>query len=474
MGEYHSSAGQAMNSDSIHARTLRSFARKLALLLIFRGAARWAAVWFFLWGVAALVARISGVPRGQWLFFGLLGFVPLAALAAAREWRRRPAFSKIRAAYDHLNQCGGVIMSEESADMSAWQTHLPQASNPNLRWRSGRPLGILGVSILFAVVALELPDRLTAMSAKRPLEIGNLVGELQAEVKTLENERILEEQKADELQKQLAQLKEQSSSLDPNKTWEALDHIKEANQNLAHEATEEALNNMTSLTEAQALAGALESASDSGLAKDTATQAAQDLAGLLKAAKLEDGLLKGEIPPGLLSQLDGLSKADLEKLLGAIQFNKNGLSNSVMNLANLKLIDPKLLAQCKNAGQCLNTNALCAYLSQCTNGNYNLSACLGYGRGGPGGGGGTGPMTWKDESSDAGAKFKEEVLPPSSRLSDARFVGVSRSAPELSGENAVAEHGALAGAQGSGGGANSQIILPEHKQTVQRFFKRED
>ena len=83
-------------------------------------------------------------------------------------------------------------------------------------------------------------------------------------------------------------------------------------------------------------------------------------------------------------------------------------------------------------------------------------------------------MTWKEESSDAGAKFKEEVLPPSSRLSDAQFVGVSRSAPDLSGENAVAEHGALAGAQGSGGGANSQIILPEHKQTVQRFFKREN
>src|ERR1017187_4802219 len=319
MGEYQSNAGQAMNSDSMHTRALRSFARKLALLLIFRSVARWAAVWFFLWGVAVLVARISGVPRGQWLFFGLLGFVPLAALAAAREWKQRPEFSKIRAAYDHLNQCGGVIMSEESADMSAWQTYLPQPSNPNLRWRSGRPLGVLGAAILFAVVALQLPDRLTAMSAKRPLEIGNLVGELQAEVKTLEKEKILEEKKADELQKQLAQLKEQSSSLDPNKTWEALDHIKEANQDLAHQATEEALNKMTSLTEAQVLAGALESASDSGLAKDTATQAAQDLAGLLKAAKLEDGLLKGEIPPGLLSQMDGLNKADLEKLLGAIQ-----------------------------------------------------------------------------------------------------------------------------------------------------------
>ena len=42
-------------------------------------------------------------------------------------------------------------------------------------------------------------------------------------------------------------------------------------------------------------------------------------------------------------------------------------------------------------------------------------------------------------------------LPPSTRLSDAQFAGVSRSAPELTGEKVVAEHGALAGTDGSGG-----------------------
>jgi hypothetical protein len=35
----------------------------------------------------------------------------------------------------------------------------------------------------------------------------------------------------------------------------------------------------------------------------------------------------------------------------------------------------------------------------------------------------------------------------------------------------VAEHGALAGAPGSGGSANSQVILPRHRQAVQNFFK---
>ena len=54
-----------------------------------------------------------------------------------------------------------------------------------------------------------------------------------------------------------------------------------------------------------------------------------------------------------------------------------------------------------------------------------------------------------------------------------REVGVSRTAPELSGENVVAENGALANAQSSGGAANSQVVLPRHKQAVQRFFKRD-
>ena len=83
-------------------------------------------------------------------------------------------------------------------------------------------------------------------------------------------------------------------------------------------------------------------------------------------------------------------------------------------------------------------------------------------------------MTWQEKSTEDNLKFKENALPPSAHLSDAQFVGVSRSAPELSGDDIVAEHDALASAQGSGGAANTQVILPRHRQAVQRFFKRDD
>jgi hypothetical protein len=457
---------------SSHAGALKSFAKKLTLLLMVRGIVAWTTVWFFLWGVVVLAVRFSGLLEGKWLALGLLGCVPIALIAAVREWRRRESFSKLRAAYDDLNQCGGVIMAEEVTDMSQWQSQLPSPAVPALRWRKGRAMGLLTMSAAFAAVILLLPDRLTTLHASQPLQIGKLVGELKAEVQTLKDEKILEQKKAEETQKQLAKLEEKSSGLDPSKTWEALDHIKESDADLAKRAAEEALNKMSSLSAAQTLATAMQQASDEGMRDDIATHAAEDLASILKSAKLEDGLLKGDLPKELLEQLDGVKPEQLQKLLSAIQFNKSNLGKTMANLKNLHLIDAKSLSQCQNAGECTNCNALAAFLSTCTNGNCNLiSLC--YGKGGKGGGGGTGPMTWQDKSSEDNVKFKENALPPSTHLSDAQFVGVSKSAPQLSANDLAAEHGALASAQASGGSANSQVILPQHRQAIQRYFKRD-
>ena len=442
-----------------------------------RGAVQWATVWFFVWGVVVLAARISGVARGDWLLLGVAGFLPLALLAILREKQRLPAFAKVRADYDRLRACGGVIMAEEAADTSAWQTKLPDPAVPALRWRSGRTMGLFGLSAAFVAVALLLPERLTAFGSRPPLEVGQLVKQLQAEVQTLEQEKILDETKAKDLDQQLSKLKEDASGVDPNKTWEALDHIKESNSNAAKQAAEEALSKLNSLSQAETLAAALkQAAAGGGLGRETATRAAQDLAGMLKDAKLEDGLLKGEIPSELLSSLDGLSKEDLEKLMRALEFNKSHLSMSVSNLAKLRLISAEMLSKCNGAAKRYDPDALAAYLcsSGCTNCNSFAAVAYSYCRGGIDRGRGDAPMTWKDESDPNGAKFKEESLPPSSRLSDAELVGVSRAAPQLSGDDVVAGHGALASATSSGGSAHAQVILPRHRQAVQRFFKRDE
>jgi hypothetical protein len=457
-----------------HAKALRSFAHDLQWLLALRRGVQMATVWFFVWGVVVLALRIFGAQNIFWLASGFFGLAPLALLAAWRAKKQRATFTKIRASYDRLNFCGGVMMSEETADMGAWLAQLPEAAVPKFRWRSGRAMILLCVSALFAATTLLLPERLTQLGKNHSLEIGQIVGQLQAEVKTLAQEKILDDKKADDLQKQLSQLQKDSSSVDPNKTWEALDHIKESNSDAAKQAAEEAFAKTTALTQAETLAQAMAQAANSGMSEANANEAAQDLASMLNAAKLEDGILKSQIPPELLAGLNGLNKEQLEKLLQALELDKNSLGLTISNLANLKMIDPAMLAKLQNAGQGVNPDALAEYLSTCTNSCNALSECQRLGKGGPGGGGPEAPMTWTDGASEKDLKFQEHALPPAAHLSDAQLVGVSLAAPQLSANDTDAQHGALDNATASGGSAHSQIILPEHRQAVQNFFKRDE
>ena len=82
-------------------------------------------------------------------------------------------------------------------------------------------------------------------------------------------------------------------------------------------------------------------------------------------------------------------------------------------------------------------------------------------------------MDWDNNTSEENLKFKEHALPPSSHFSDAQLVGLSKAAPELSGNDVAAQHGALDGAQAGGGSGHTQVIPPEYRQAVQNFFKRE-
>ena len=463
---------------SSHPQALLAFALRLNRLLLLRVAVQQMTLWFFVWGVCVLALKFSGVRHTEWFALGVFGFVPITLVVGLRERRRRPAFAKIRANYDRLNACGGVIMSQETADMSAWLARLPAAAVPKFHWHSGGPLLLLIVAAAFAATALLLPERLATFGARHTLEVGQLVGQLQTEVKALAQEKILPEQKADDLQKQLAQLQKDSSSSDPNKTWEALDHIKQSDSDQAQQAAEEAVQKTESLTEAETLARAMEQAAQSGMDQATASQAAQDLASLLNAAKLEQGILNSQIPPELLQNLNGLDKEQMEKLMRALELNKNELSLTMSNLANLKLIDPAALAKCNNAGHIPDYAALAAYLSNCKGGNCNSDLLFSWlrrrGRGGPGGGGPEAPMDWDNNTSEDNLKFQAHALPPSAHLSDAQIVGVSKAAPELSGSDVSAQPGALANAAAGGGSGHAQVILPEYRQVVRAFFKRDE
>ncbi|HEU6447765.1 MAG TPA: hypothetical protein VFV23_04935 [Verrucomicrobiae bacterium] len=456
-----------------HSKALRTFAGRVRRLFLLRAGIQAATVWFFIWGTVMLAAKMAGEHQTDWFALGLLGIVPLVFFAASRIRRRLPSFESLRAQYDRTNFCGGVVMAEEIADMTAWQKNLPAADVPKLRWNSGRPMLLFSISALFAATAILLPERFARFSNHKSLEIGQIVQQLQAEVKTLAQEKILDDKKADDLQKQLSQVQKDATSNDPAKTWEALDHVKEADSDAAKQAAEEAISKTTAIAQAETLAQAMAQADDSGMSDANATEAAQDLAQMLASAKLEEGVLNAQIPPELLANLNGLNKEQLQKLLKALEFNKNSLGLTVSNLAGLKLIDAATLAKCLNAGLCTNgCDELAAYLCNCTNANA-MAMCMKLGKGGPGGGGPPAPLTWNDGASEKDLKFQEHALPPASRLDQAQLVGVSRAAPQLSDAEIDAQHGALDNAAGSGGSAHLQVILPEHRQAVQKFFERE-
>lgn len=458
--------------NTTHTSALQSFARNLQWLLTLRLLVQLATVWFFTWGVVVLALRIFGIQNIYWPAMGLLVVAPLALLASWRAKKQRAPITNIRASYDRINTCGGIIMSAETVDVGAWMTQLPGVAAPKLRWHSGRALVLLSSSAMFVLITLLLPNRLTHFPGRRPLEVGQIVEQLQAEVKVLAQEKIIDAPKAAEMQKQLSQVQDDSMGYDPGKTWEALDHIKQSDSDEARQAAQEALDKTTSLTEAETLAQAMEQASDSGMNATTASQAAQDLASILSAAKLEDGLLNAQIPPALLAGLNGLNKEQLQKLLQGLESNKGLLSMDISNLANLKMIDPSALANLQAAGQCDNPDELADYLATCTNG-CDAAHCMHPGKGGARGGPGA-PMTWSDGASEKDLKFQEHALPPSPHLSQAQLIGVGKAAPQLSGNDVSAQHGALDNTAADGGAANTRVILPEQRQAVQSYFKRDN
>ncbi|MBM3830607.1 MAG: hypothetical protein FJ406_08735 [Verrucomicrobia bacterium] len=455
---------------------IREFARRLCFLLMFRAALRCGTVWLLGVGVALLVARVTGLVASHWLIGGLAGLVPIVGAAAWVEWRRRPQLAAVRAAMDRHNQAGGLLMAAAQADVSAWQSRTKLAQ-PNVRWNSGRPITLFAAAALFLGAAMLMPERFIVGAAQRPLDVGKLVTELTEQITALEEEKILPEDKALELKKELARLGKESAAKDPAKTWESLDHLKQSNADLAKQAAEEAIQKTDTMKQAETLAAAL------GLLPDSASalleRAMQDMASLLQQAKLEQGLLAAKLPEELLKAAqDGkLSPEQLKELVKALQGNKAKLAEGLNKLANLKLIDPKLLEACKNAGQGPNPDGLAAFLAE--NG-ANLDSLLqvvqSYGQGGVNRGRGDAPLTWTDPSDESGMKFKDTALPmgPLSGLKDAQLVGISRNAPEVTNDKETARAGALSGAEAGGGAANVQQLLPRHKGAVQRFFKREN
>jgi hypothetical protein len=446
-------------------RAMRRFRRHLATLFVLKYALPLLTVYAFVWGTVVLALRAAaGVERWP-LLWGLTGLAACVAVAVAIARRRLPSTTAIRALLDEQSGCGGLLMAGAEQDLGGWRQRLPALTPPRVRWDGRRQTTLLAIAAGFVLLSFLAPQGLADLRSSEPLEIDQEIGRLLKQIALLKGEAILDPKRAEMLAEKLAELREHSSGKEPSRTLEALDHLRNLTQDAARQAAEQSTQRSQHLGEAQALAEALLQNADlldPQLVKEV-------------MAEMEGMMNKDGMPPEVMQALrqQKLTPEEMEKLMGMLRGKQGELRRRMEKLQRMGLIDADTLARCRKAGEC-DCAELRAFLrdhsgqvsledlkSRCKNGSDSR---------GPG----AAPMTWNKPGSEEGFKFKEEMLPPgaldalkSTPLQEARGTGVIH---KKSAE--TASSGALQGAAAGSGSANTEVILPRHRASVERYFER--
>jgi len=458
-----------------HEQPIRLFIRRLGLLLAFKQSLTFVTIWLFAWGVAALVLRAATATPRKPLLWGAIGIAVAVIAATALSRRQLPSGDAVRALLDNRNGCGGLLMAGAEVALGDWRT--PEITLPRLRWQKAREFGLLAASFAFVVISLLAPIRFATINAARPMDIGKEVENLSARIEALKEAQIIEEAKAEALERKLDQLGQEASGEDPSKTWEALDHLDDAVEKVAKEAAENANAKQERLARAEALAEGLMAGSDQ-LDSKTLTEAMQTLSEMTQGAMKENEALASDLSPETLEALKSgsLKPEHLKDISKALGQGKSALNQKLSKLSQSGRINPNSLKGGAQANR-RDNSGLAQFLKESAE-KMSVEEALGQwcenpGKGGVGRGRGDAAMTWTDGSSEKDAKFKEKVLPPSSvaGLKDSQLAGLSATAPAVD-TSGVAAHGALNKAASGGGSAYTQTILPRHRGAVKRYFER--
>jgi hypothetical protein len=321
----------------------------------------------------------------------------------------------------------------------------------------------------FVAASFVVPVGRSGGASQGPVDIAQQLGAAEAAVKTLEEEKILDQPRAAELRQNLDELHNQADhGADPSRLFESLDHLKQALKQLGDTAADQMVRSIQQLAQAQALAEAIEvdqSSARPALEGQALADSMALLDQLMKQAATENQSMRQQIEAGNLSPAQAGRAA-----AGVIQDELDRMRH----LANQNLIDPRKLAEGQAAGQC-NSQGLADFLAR----NPGLGSAQSQmeawtkqgGRGGVNRGRGDAELTWGEPAGDEGAKFKETVLPPAARSSDeSTKVGVSVVAPTVETPTGPSIGGAIGSAQAGDGSASRAAILPQHRSAVRGYF----
>jgi hypothetical protein len=449
------------------------FYRHLTRLFVLRQSVAAVTAWAFLWGTAILVLRATQGTSLLTLLWGALGLPVAIALAARLALRRLPDRSAVRALLDGKGACGGLLMAGAECDLGTWRAEPGAGAALRPCWRGKRALGFLAAASAYVALAALLPARGLAVGEPR-LDVTRPAERLMEQVRVLQEEKILDPERADNLKQKIDELRAQAAGKDPAKTLEALDHLNDVVHQAARQAAETKARQATQLGQLGAAADALTKVAPE-LDPQQQTDLMKELAALAQKAAGENEALREQAPELADALKEGkLSAEQLAKLSAAAKSGKDSLAKSAKKLHDAKLIDKDQLKACEG-GTC-DGDELAKYLSK-QNIKKSLKQALQKqeGKGGvsedePG----DTPLVFGDRSTENGAKFKEEALPPAelAALKDSLLSGTSKALPTPDPKAPPAQAGALAGARAGGGSANTAPVLPQHRGTVERYFDR--
>lgn len=465
------------------ARSIEQLRRRLGLVYLMKYSLSALAAWAFLYGTAVLALRGGlGLSRLE-LLWGLASLPAAIVPAAVLAWRRLPSAAAVRAVLDRHARCGGLLMAGEEQPLGDWQDALPTIRQPAIRWRSAPSWGLLIGGLAFVALAFLVPQGFADLGPQR-LDVERETDKLARQLEVLEKEKVVDAQRSTELKEQLERVRKEARGGDPAKTLESLDHLQELLSKAAQEAAESATRKNEQLGRAEAMSEAVERLARKrdrqAAGDDTLADAMQQLARLTRKAAAEKELLDAGLDPATLDALQSagsLSPEQLQALAEALKECQGKTAGKVGKLVKARLVDASELQKCDKAGKC-DCEGLAALLKEsgCKSGLCDaIAGCELPGRGGITRGPGPAKLTFGDETSEAGARFKELELPPAAlqSLKDSQLAGVSVGDPkEKTAKPGPAASGALDPAASGGGSASTQTVLPRHRRAVEQYFDR--
>ena len=460
----------------LRVRLLAAIAINTAVLML--------AGWLFVWGTLTLILRMA-VHADLYLLFsiGSVGIVISILISIIVARSKIPQETLLRAKLDSLNHGGGIMIAASENDVHEWNDRLSISLVPSAKWHNRRASILLAAAALFAIAAFIVPEPQLQTDAGA-MAAGEIVKELQDKLDVLEEEKLIDEERAQTIEENLENITDSADADDPIKTWEALDNVSDSISGISETAAQNLLKTAEDAALMRELAENLRDSIESGnIGADVSTEAMRELAAMMNAKNMMNAMqnsISSELAAELAKKMANasLSPEDLKKLEQALKKCGNCSSAKMAKLCKANLADPSKLAACK----CASANAedaLLAFLSSEGKDSEALSLCVASscpkpGTGAPTRGRGDAPMTWTDGTDENGVDFKDETIPPDSiaDLDKSRVVGLSKTAPSQKTHSVKVKGGLLNTTVSSSGGAWHQQVQPQHKKTVSRYFYR--